>query len=146
MCPQDTDAPTYVIVDGRTDRWTDRQMDGWMDGRMDGQTRANLNAPPLSGGIKTSGNYLSKVDNTVNTILKQVSYKHYSQLFTKSKMLGLAWFPMCSKSLNPFVIAKAILVPFLSNKALVATVVPIRIHSILDASIGMSAANFFPVS
>ena len=31
MCPQYTDAPTYVIVDGRT--------------------RANLNAP-LSGGIK----------------------------------------------------------------------------------------------
>ena len=33
MCPQDTDAPTYVIVDGRTDGWIDRQTDGWTDGQ-----------------------------------------------------------------------------------------------------------------
>ncbi len=51
-------------------------------------------------------------------------------MLTRSNILGLAWFPMCRRSLKPLVIAMAMCSPFLSNKALVATVVPIRIHSI----------------
>jgi hypothetical protein len=42
---------------------------------------------------------------------------------------------MNSKSLNPFVINKAVLAPFLSSNALVATVVPIRNELICLAGI-----------
>ena len=65
---------------------------------------------------------------------------------TRSNKLGLAWFPICRRSLNPFVIASAILVPFLSSRAFVATVVPILIHSIWDTSTGWLAGIDFPVS
>ncbi|XP_058876987.1 exosome complex component RRP41-like [Acipenser ruthenus] len=40
---------------------------------------------------------------------------------------------MCSRSLNPRVISRAIFSPFLSSKALVATVVPIRIQPVRGA-------------
>lgn len=56
-----------------------------------------------------------------------------SQL-TKSNIFGLDWLPMCRRSLNPLVMTRAILTPFLSSRALVATVVPMRIHSILEVS------------
>ena len=52
---------------------------------------------------------------------------------------------MWSTSGKPWLTTSAILSPFLSSKALVATVVPIRIQSICDVSIEPEA-NFWPVS
>ncbi len=63
---------------------------------------------------------------------------------TKSNIFGLDWFPMCNRSLKPLVMTRAILAPFLSRRALVATVVPIRIHSIRDESRGSSGEMGVP--
>ena len=60
---------------------------------------------------------------------------------TRSNILGLDWFPMWSKSLKPLVITSATLSPLRSSNAFVATVVPIRIHSILEPSINSSLAR-----
>lgn len=51
---------------------------------------------------------------------------------------------MKRRSLNPSLINSAIFAPFLSKRAFVATVVPIRIHDINDPSI--SPSIFLPVS
>ena len=54
MCPQDTDAPTYVIVDG------------WTEGLMNkGKSKC---PPPLSGGIKTVYFVTSVQKMVLNTV------------------------------------------------------------------------------
>ncbi len=62
----------------------------------------------------------------------------YLSNLTKSNILGRDWLPICRRSLNPRVIKRAMCSPFLSKRALVATVVPIRIHSIMDESMSSS--------
>ena len=67
-------------------------------------------------------------------------------LQTRSKMFGRAWLPMYSKSRKPCVITSAVLSPFRSSSALVATVVPIRIQSSWLVSSGSFAGRGVPVS
>lgn len=64
-----------------------------------------------------------------NLIYFWISVSHSNiQNLTRSKIFGRAWLPIWSRSWNPCVMTSAVLSPFLSNSALVATVVPMRIH------------------
>mmetsp|Transcript_18458 Transcript_18458/g.58995 ORF Transcript_18458/g.58995 Transcript_18458/m.58995 type:complete len:211 (-) Transcript_18458:464-1096(-) len=60
------------------------------------------------------------------------SYSTPGQRTRRSKMSGLACDPMCSTSAKPLLTRSAVRAPSRSSSALVATVVPIRIHSIRD--------------
>lgn len=51
---------------------------------------------------------------------------------SKSKMRGLDWFPISSRSLNPRVTSRACCAPLRSKRALVPTVVDSRMTSILS--------------
>jgi len=64
----------------------------------------------------------------------------------RSKMFGLLWFPIAKQSLKPFVTTMAMSSPFLSSKALVATVVPILILSIFEVSNGSPRTISLPVN
>lgn len=72
--------------------------------------------------------------------------KGTDELRTKSKMAGLAWLPMWSRSLNPLVMRSPVGSPFRSSRAFVATVVPILIDSIRLESMGDDRESFLPVS
>ena len=61
-------------------------------------------------------------------------------------MFGRAWLPMASRSLNPRVATSAVLAPCRSSSAFVATVVPMRIHSIWSVGTGASLGIFLPVT
>ena len=63
-----------------------------------------------------------------------------------SKMSGRAWFPISSASPKPRVVTSAKRAPSRSSSPFVATVVPIRIHSIRDASSGASRGCATPVA
>lgn len=60
------------------------------------------------------------------------------RLISKSKILGRDWLPILSRSLKPRVTTSALLSPSRSRRALVATVVPIRMKRIRDVSRGLS--------
>ena len=61
-------------------------------------------------------------------------------------MSGLAWFPMASKSRNPSVTTSADRAPSRSRSAFVATVVPMRIHSMRSVGTGTSRGMEVPVT
>lgn len=65
---------------------------------------------------------------------------------TSWNILGLAWFPINSSSLKPLLITSAILAPFLSSSAFVATVVPILIDSMSEEFTFPSLSRVLPVS
>ena len=65
-------------------------------------------------------------------LTRSLSSTTHSKIFSgrameRSKILGLVWFPISRRSLNPAVITIAVRAPFRSKRAFVATVVPIRI-------------------
>ena len=74
------------------------------------------------------------------------SYSRLGRLISRSKMSGLAWFPMARRSPNPSVTTSADRAPSRSSSAFVATVVPMRIHSMRSVGTGASRGIVSPVT
>ena len=74
------------------------------------------------------------------------SYSRLGRLISRSKMSGLAWFPMARRSPYPSVTTSADRAPSRSSSAFVATVVPMRIHSMRSVGTGASRGIVSPVT
>lgn len=92
----------------------------------------------------------SQTSRLAGTIRQSTStthlYKFACFLMSNSKILGRAWLPICSRSLNPLFTTRATGSPARSRRALVATVVPMRIHPICLVSTSPSGVSESVVS